>query len=80
MICQRQWRLFKENQKLQENQKGSLLENINLITVDVVGFYPSIPHKARPKPLEKALQNRIDKKIDKLVKMAQLVFKIDFPV
>ena len=35
---------------------GSLPENVILITADVVGLYPSIPHEAGLQQLEEALK------------------------
>ena len=59
---------------------GSLPENAILVTADVVGPYPSIPHEAGLQALEEALENRNQKQIstDKLVKMAQFVLKNNF--
>ena len=59
---------------------GSLPENVILITADVVGLYPSIPHEAGLQALEEALENRNHKQIstDKLIKMAQYVLKKNF--
>ena len=51
-----------------------------MITADVVGLYPSISHVAGIKALEKALNNRINKKISKedLVKMVKFVLKNNY--
>ena len=51
-----------------------------LATADVVGLYPSIPHKAGLKALEKALNNRTNKKVstEDLVKMAKFVLKNNY--
>ena len=59
---------------------GSLPENAILVTADVVGLYPSIPHEAGLQALEEALENRNHKQIptDKLLKMAQFVLKNNF--
>ena len=56
---------------------GSLPENPILVTADVVGLYPSIPHEADLQALDEALENRNNKQIctGKLVKMAQFVLK-----
>ena len=40
---------------------GSLPENAILVTADVVGPYPSIPHEAGLQALEEALENRNQK-------------------
>ena len=46
-----------------------------MVTADVVGLYPSIPHDAGLKTLRKSLDNRENKKIstDDLTKMAEFV-------
>ena len=51
-----------------------------LFTADVVGLYPSIPHKAGLKALEKALNNSTNKKVstEDLVKMAEFVLKNNY--
>ena len=51
-----------------------------LVTADVVGLYPSIPHEAGLKALEKALNNHTNKKVstEDLVKMANFVFKNNY--
>ena len=48
-----------------------------MVTADVVGLYPSIPHDAG---LRKALDNRENKKIstDDLTKMVEFVLKINY--
>ena len=42
---------------------GAIPKDSNLVTADVVGLYPSIPHEARLKALEKALNNGTNKKV-----------------
>ena len=51
-----------------------------LVTADFVGLYPSIPHKAGLKALEKALNNRTNKKVltEDLVKMAEFALKNNY--
>ena len=52
-----------------------------LVTADFVGLYPSIPHKAGLKALEKALNNRTtNKKVstEDLVKRAKFVLKNNY--
>ena len=51
-----------------------------LVTADVVELYPSIPHRAGLEPLEKALNNRTDKKVSTgdLVKMAKFILKNNY--
>ena len=56
---------------------NTLPENAVLVTADVVGLYPSIPHEAGLSALDKALENRSGKKMptENLIKMAEFVFK-----
>ena len=51
-----------------------------LVAADVLGLYPSIPHDAGLKVLEKALNNRTDKKVltEDMVKMAKFVLKNNY--
>ena len=48
-----------------------------MVTGDIVGLYPTIPHDADQEALTKALDNRENKKIstDDLTKMAEFVLK-----
>ena len=57
-----------------------LPENVILVTVDVVGLYPSIPHEAGLQSPEETLENRNHKQIstEKLLKMAQFELKNNF--
>ena len=50
-------------------------EDAILVTADVVGLYPSIPHEAGLNALREALDNRENKHIptDNLLKMAEFV-------
>ena len=51
-----------------------------LVTADVVGLHPSIPHEAGLQALKEVLERRKDKKIstDDLVKMAAFVLKNNY--
>ena len=51
-----------------------------MVTADVVGLYPSIPHGAGMETLRKALDNRENKKIstDDLTNMAEFVLKKNY--
>ena len=51
-----------------------------LVTADVMGPYPSIPHEAGLKGLEKALNNRTNKNVsnEDVVKMATFVLKNNY--
>ena len=55
-------------------------DNALLVTADVVGLYPSIPHQAGLSTLKEALDKRLLKKIptDDLIKMAELVLSNNF--
>ena len=55
-------------------------EDAFLVTVDVVGLYPSIPHDVGLKALYKKLEERSDKKVPSadLVDMAEFVLKKNF--
>ena len=56
---------------------GTILKDSILVTADVVGLHPSIPHESGLKALEKALDNRTNQKVstEYLVKMAKFVLK-----
>ena len=51
-----------------------------LVTADVVGLYPNIPHEAGLKSLKEALDRRREKKISTqdFVKMAEFVLKNNY--
>ena len=51
-----------------------------MVTADLVGLYPGIPHEAEVKALEKALNNRTNKRVltEDLVKMAKFVLKNNY--
>ena len=59
---------------------GTIPKDSILVTADVVGLYPSIPHEAGLKALEKALNSRTNKKVstEHLVKMAKFVLKNNY--
>lgn len=52
-------------------------DNILLVTADVIGLFPSIPHEAGLRTLKEVLDRRGEKKIstEYLVKMAEFVLK-----
>ena len=52
-----------------------LPENVILVTADVVGLYPSVPHQVSLEALREALDKRKTHKVPmgKLVKMAEFV-------
>ena len=51
-----------------------------LVTTDVVGLYPSIPHSAGLNSLKKAFENRVNKQkpTSDLVKMAKFVLSNNY--
>ena len=55
-------------------------EGAILVTADVVGLYPSIPHEAGLKALKEALDNRENKQIptENLLKMAEFALKNNY--
>ena len=59
---------------------GTILKYSILVTADVVGLYPSIPHEAGLKTLVKTLNNRTNKKVstEDLVKTAEFVLKNNY--
>ena len=59
-----------------QNKSGGAI----LVTADVVGLYPSIPHEVSLKALREALDNRENKQIptDNLLKMAMFVLKNNY--
>ena len=61
-------------------QIGSIPENAILVTADVVGLYPIIPHKAGLKALKNALAKRKQKHIptEKWINMAEFRLKNNF--
>ena len=54
---------------------GTIPQDSILVTADVVGLYPSIPHEAGLKALEIAFNNHTNNKVltEHLVKMAKFV-------
>ena len=59
---------------------GTILKYSILVTADIVGLYPSIPHEAGLKALERTLNNRTNKKVstEDLVKTAEFVLKNNY--
>ena len=59
---------------------GTISKDSILATSDVVGLYPSIPHEARLKALEKAFNSRTNKKVstEDLVKMVKFLLKNNY--
>ena len=48
-----------------------------MVTADVLGLYPSIPHDVWPEALRRMLNDRVNKKIgtEDLIKVAEFVLK-----
>ena len=61
-------------------QIGGIPENAILVTAEVLGLYPSIPHKAWLKALKNALDKRKQKHIptEKVINMVEFVLKNNF--
>ena len=59
---------------------GEVPENAVLVTADVVGLYPSIPHSDGLEALSVKLEERVDKStaMDDLLQMAKFVLKNNF--
>ena len=59
---------------------GNIPENAILVTADVIGLYPNIPHNAGLKALNNMLQARKRKAIstDDLVKMVRFVLESNY--
>ena len=76
-IMQEGWSYIKDTEDFLKKVQniGKIPQDSILVTADVVGLYPSIPHNAGLKALKDALGCRQNKKIptDMLVKMAEFV-------
>ena len=76
---QESWSYMKDSAHCM-NKICQIGENVILVTADVVGLYPSIPHKARLKTLKNALEKRDQNNIPtkKLISVAKFVLKNNF--
>ena len=76
---QESWSYMKDSAHCR-NKICQIGENVILVTADVVGLYPSIPHKARLKALKNALEKREQNNIPtkKLISVAKFVLKNNF--
>ena len=76
-VMQSSWSYIKDSGDFIKKIKdiNNIPKDSILVTADVVGLYPSISHEASLEALEKALNNRTDKKVSRgdLVKMAKFV-------
>ena len=79
-VMQNGWSYIKDSNHFIKKIKH--LKNINaiLVTADVVGLYPSIPHEADLRALKEVLDRREEKtnSTEDFVKMAELVLKNNF--
>ena len=78
-ILRKGWSYIKDSQGyINKSLKlGKIPDNSFLVTADVVGLYPSIPHNDRLRALKEALEKREQKKIptEDIVLMAEFVLK-----
>ena len=76
------WSLIKDSQDFINKLRklGKIPDNAILVTADVVGLYPSIPHNVGLRALKELLDKREQKKLptEDLVRMAEFVLKNDF--
>ena len=81
-IMRKGWSYFKDSQDFVNKSRklGKIPDNAILVTADVVGLYPSIPHNVGLRALKEALDKREQKKIptEDLVQMADSVLKNNF--
>ena len=79
---QESWSYIKDSTDFinKTGQIGDIPENAILVTAEVVGLYPSIPHKAGLKTLKNAFDKRKQMHIptEKLINMVEFVFKNNF--
>ena len=76
------WSYIKDSQDFinKSRKLGKIPDNATLVTADVVGLYPSIPHNVGLRALKEALEKREQKKIptEDLGQMAEFVLKNNF--
>ena len=81
-IMQKGWSYIKDSGDFINKTKNlsTIPDNVILVTADVVGLYPSIPHEAGLRALREALDKQDKKCIptEDLVKMAEFVLKNNF--
>ena len=81
-VMQKSWSYIKDSGDFIEKIKriGNIPEDAILVTADVVGLYPSIPHELGLKALEAALEKResIQISTSELVKMAKFVLQNNY--
>ena len=76
------WSYIKDSQDFinKSRKLGKIPDNAILVTADVVGLYPSIPHNVGLRALKEALDKREQKKVptEDLLQMAEFVLKNNF--
>ena len=81
-VIQNGWSYIKNSSHFIKKIKHlkNIPDNAILVTADVVGLYPSIPHEAGLRALKEVLDRREEKKIstEDLVKMAEFVLKNNY--
>ena len=81
-VMQNGWSYIKDSNNFIKKIKHlkNIPDNAILVTADVVGLYPSIPHEAGLRALKEVLDRREEKKIstEDLVKMAEFVLKNNY--
>ena len=81
-IMQKGWSYIKDSGDFINKTKSlsTIPDNAILVTADIVGLYPSIPHEAGLRALREALDKQDKKCIptEDLVKMAEFVLKNNF--
>ena len=81
-VMQNGWSYIKDSNDFIKKIKylKNIPDNAILVTADVVGLYPSIPHKAGLRALKELLDRRQEKKIstEDLVKTAEFVLKNNY--
>ena len=81
-VMQSSWSYIKDSGDFIKKIKNvnNIPKDSILVTTDVMELYPSIPHEAGLEALEKAFNNRTDKKVSTgdLVKMAKFVLKNNY--
>ena len=81
-IMRKGWSYIKDSQDFinKSRKLGKIPDNAILVTADVVGLYPSIPHNVGLRALKEALDKQEQKKIatEDLVQMTDFVLKNNF--
>ena len=80
-VMQKGWSYIKDSGDfIKKINNLDLIPDAILVTADVVGLYPSIPHEVGLRTLREALNKRDEKTIptEKLLKMAEFVLKNNY--